>query len=171
VCGRVFERSGDIFRFKIREIIEDAFPRSAGCHHIENIFYPNPKSSDTRASSTLLRVKRNSVKLGHRSVLPDNSERLHSLYARRGISERVNIRISSRDLEDIQDMSKSHAAEGALAFPPYRIEIRQAGVPDIRQGSYFFNLRLPFAYSESSHTTHLPSCTTYLVMRSMVFCP
>jgi tetratricopeptide (TPR) repeat protein len=54
---------------------------------------------------------------------------------------------------------------------PTGSETRQAGVPDVRRGSYLFNLRLPLAYSESSHTTHLPSCTTYLVMRSMVFCP
>jgi len=36
---------------------------------------------------------------------------------------------------------------------------------------HHFSLRLPEPYSLSSHTIHLPSCATYLVISGTVFCP
>src|SRR5262245_23824924 len=37
--------------------------------------------------------------------------------------------------------------------------------------SHHFSFRLPEPYSLSSHTIHLPSCATYLVISGTVFCP
>src|SRR6266850_2615140 len=42
--------------------------------------------------------------------------------------------------------------------------------PTLAQGR-FLSLRLPAAYSLSSQTVHLPSCTTYLVVSGVMFWP
>src|SRR5712691_7908094 len=63
---------------------------------------------------------------------------------------------------------KPSASEGSLTV---RCANGDPSAFGLGMSPYYLSCLLPVAYSLSSHTTHLPSCTTYFVMSGTMFCP
>jgi len=74
------------------------------------------------------------------------------------------------DVEHAEEEREPHRDE-RVHHPQHRAVDDVLAEQAERHGYLPASFRLPVAYSLSSQSAHLPSCTTYLVMAGTVFCP